>query len=226
MRTDHPLTFQFVLRMAKIIVNFNSPNLVFLFPNTTNQRNPPAKDLLIRENVGFRNKMNLYMNDFSKHGQFIINRFDHYYANVNNKGSFYVTINTFLIGGIATAYGFIQNTFDINTTLKCLIAIVIISAFVSLALSIFAINPFLKSNNSSKYRTLLYFGSVAEMKEHEVIEEYQQLTDESINKDMAHQIFILALGLKKKYNLLKWAGIILASEFLIIALVIVSILTK
>ena len=40
--------------------------------------------------------------------QFIINRYDHYYDSVNNKGQFYLGFNTFLIGGLAGVYALLQ----------------------------------------------------------------------------------------------------------------------
>lgn len=165
------------------------------------------------------------MNNFYSIGQFIVNRYDLYFTNVNNKGSYYLAVNTFLVGGIAASYSFLITTFEFNATIKFLIAAVILLSFISIALSIFAINPILKSNNSKKYQSLLFFGSVAEMKESEVIEEYEHLDEKSVNKDFAHQIYILASGLALKYKLLKWAGYILIAEFFIIAIIITSLLT-
>ena len=39
-----------------------------------------------------------------EHAKFVIERFDHYYDTVNSKGSFYIGLNTFILGGLCAGY--------------------------------------------------------------------------------------------------------------------------
>lgn len=162
----------------------------------------------------------------SEHGKFIIERFDHYYDSINNKGNFFLTINTFLIGVIVSGYTFLQEKLKLDNTIQWLIAILALLGLVSIVFTIWAILPYLKSGNRKKYKSLLFFGSISEYSEIEFIKAFNENTDEAIRQDISRQIYTLAKGLNKKFARLKVAGIFLILEFLVITVITILILTR
>lgn len=166
------------------------------------------------------------MIDIYEHSKLVLSRYDHYYDSVNNKGTYYLTLNAFLIGAVFTAYTTFNNKIDFSNVIIWLMVLSVIAGFVSIIVTLLAINPFLKSGESRRYQSLIFFGSISQMKEHEFTKEFIQQNDEVIKKDMLAQIHKLSEGLCSKYNKLKYAAWIVAAEFALISIIVISIFTN
>src|SRR6185312_14862991 len=99
-----------------------------------------------------------------EHAKFIIGRFDQYLNIVNSKGSFYIGVNSFLLGavftGVTTAYTHMSHP----AYLWWVLGAFAVCSLTSIICTITAINPYLKSGNrSSADRSMLFFGSVREL---------------------------------------------------------------
>lgn len=164
--------------------------------------------------------------------KFILQRYDGYYNSVNTKGNYLLGFSTFLCGAIFASYkGLVtilgpQSLRSIHA-LNILIIILLVLCLVSIMLICFAIIPYLRSGNSSKdkYHSLLYFGSVSEFKEEEYASKIKGCSDIEFLEDMGKQICVLAKGLKKKYNLLFWAGWLVPLKVLIILSILIIVIS-
>ena len=162
--------------------------------------------------------------------KFIIQRYDNYISGANTKGNFLIAFNTFLTGGLIANYSRIKELVILSsgkTLIDILICILLILCVLTIILVIKAVYPFLKSGNSSieNYHSHIFFNSVAEF--HNDKTYYESLTglsDEEFNRDLAHQAFQLAKGLKNKYRFLEWAMLLVYSELFIILLILVTII--
>jgi len=143
--------------------------------------------------------------------KFIIQRYDNYISGANVKGNFLLAFNTFLTGGVIANYSkMIELITDncgatlLNITLCCLI----ISSIVTTVFVINAVYPYLISGNSSKdnFHSHIFFNSVSEFESDKAYHDsLSKLTDNEFERDLSHQAFQLANGLKSKYHNLKWA---------------------
>lgn len=148
--------------------------------------------------------------------QFIINRYDHYYDSVNNKGQFYLGLNTFLIGGLGAAYALTQQQHICICSLNLFMISLLVINFISIFFTLRATLPYLKSGDNKNYKSLIFFGSVAEFSKEQFIEKATNASAEDIKSDFAIQTYQLAVGLAKKFERLKFAGLFLAIEFILL----------
>lgn len=140
------------------------------------------------------------------HYKLILQRIDNYISSVNTKGSLIVAFNTFLCGSIVAKYSELKPIIEssghtelVNSLLIALLLISIISVFV-VGLAIF---PFLKSGNSSakKYHSHIFFNSIADFKsEDQFLNSCTEYNSEEASDDLKRQVYILSLGLKKKFK--------------------------
>jgi len=161
-----------------------------------------------------------------ENSRYVLDRFDHYIEGANSKGNFLLAFSAFLFGFIVTSFESIvafDNCAAKNWVIGLLVAILILG-LASTALTIAAVFPYLKTNNSSskKYHSLVFFNSIAEMEEENFMQEYSQQKTKKICKDMAKQIHAISKGLKTKYIRLSWA-IVLVFVQLFLSLVIIII---
>ncbi|MCE5345081.1 MAG: DUF5706 domain-containing protein [Bacteroidales bacterium] len=160
--------------------------------------------------------------------KFIIQRYDSYYNAANTKGSFLLGFNTFLSGAIFASYKGLMTMVGPNNL--CLFNTLIVILLILCAFSIFlicmAIIPYLKSGNSpkTKYHSLLFFGSVSDYNEDEYCAAIKNSSDSDLEDDMCKQACVLAHGLRKKYNLLFFAGWIIPIEIIILLTLILLII--
>lgn len=161
-----------------------------------------------------------------ENSRYVLARFDHYIEGANSKGNFLLAFNAFLFGFIVTSFESItavNNCTAKNWVIGLLIAVLILG-LVSTALTIAAVFPFLKTNNSSskKYHSMVFFNSIAEMEEENFLKEYREQKEKKVCKDMAKQIHAISIGLKTKYMRISWAiGLVFIQ--LIFALIIIII---
>ncbi|NNV53867.1 Pycsar system effector family protein [Limnovirga soli] len=154
-----------------------------------------------------------------EHTKFLIERFDHYFDSVNNKGAFYIGLNTFIFSGISIGYTSISN----NIEKTCIFWLFLISIFSLCILSIIytlrAITPFMKDNHANDDKvSLIYFGGIAKYELGRFMEKYEGETESSIILDMTRQAHSLAKGLATKFNFLRIAGFCLLSQFVLITI--------
>ncbi len=148
------------------------------------------------------------MNDYYK---LILSRIDTYISSVNTKGGLIVAFCTFLFGSILSRYSDLKPLIESCKTPE-LVNWLIISLLVISLCSVFfvglAVFPFLKSGNSSsnKYHSLMFFNSIAEFKTSDAYCEAAKLqNNEDSEKDLQSQIYLLSVGLKRKFQFIGWA---------------------
>ncbi len=97
----------------------------------------------------------------------------------------------------------------------------------SIAFTIAAVFPFLKTNNSSskKYHSLIFFNSIADMDEDNFLTQYKEQKDKKINKDIAKQIYAISKGLKTKYNRISWAiKLVFVQLILLLTIIVIKVI--
>lgn len=151
-----------------------------------------------------------------EHLKFIIDRFDKFYDAANNKGTFYIGLNTFILSGICVAYIALKGNIEMNNVILTLAAVMLSSCLVSIYFTIRALIPFLSDSKYSANPSLIYFGGVAKRTLPDYESKIQALSDADIVKDLVHQAHCLARGLKSKYAKLKFAGWALVFQFVLL----------
>ncbi len=150
-----------------------------------------------------------------------IGRFDHYFDSVNNKTVVYISINTFLAGGLLAGYFVIEKYIcEYQKLFDVLISLELLMGLVSLIILVYASIPHL----SPESKSLLYFGNIGDM-------DYEDFTKLSKNQDkkgeltdLRSQVHTLSKGLKKKFTRLQYAGYFLLGEFILLAPIIIIFL--
>jgi len=144
----------------------------------------------------------------------VIERFDKYYSEINNKGVFIMTINTFILGAFLIGYkDLIKFVCCCNIYLfNILVFIVLLSSIISMMFIITAIIPFLNSNKKSFW----FFNDIANRTKQEFLNKIDTQTELELTEDINEQIYYLSIGLKKKHNKVTIALIINLMQFLII----------
>jgi hypothetical protein len=147
-----------------------------------------------------------------EHIKFIIQRFDHYYDTVNSKGSFFIGLNTFILGGVCAGYITLYQSLHPGFFIWTFLVLLIVSSILSTILTIAAIQPYSKDNHANTDTpSLMYFGGIARFELTFLKQKFHEQTSERIDDDAIEQMHSLAIGLKGKFNKLK-----IASYFLIL----------
>jgi hypothetical protein len=150
------------------------------------------------------------------HAKFLVERFDHYYDSVNNKGAFYIGLNTFIFGGICVGYITLHNDISINWLHWFLFALLLLANLLSLLFTVWAIMPFLTDNhNQPAAPSLIYFGGIAKHELPYFKEKFSSLTDPAMLDDLMQQVHCLARGLDSKYKKLKRASQFVIVQFIV-----------
>lgn len=159
-----------------------------------------------------------------EHAKFAIERFDHYYDSVNNKGAFYIGLNTFLLGGLFVGFVTLYNQVAKPQYLWVMLICFALCGVISIVATIFAINPFLLSGKKkSRNRSLIFFGSIAEYQKENFIKTFLDQDSSRILNDTVTQTWFLAKGLDLKYKRLKIAGYLLIIQFVLLIPIIFCI---
>lgn len=155
--------------------------------------------------------------------KFIIGRYDHYYDSVNNKGSFYLAINTFVLGGIvAVSDTILGKCSDSRMCLGLFVAILLMGA-ISLVSTLFSIKPYLNTKRDNNSGSLIFFGDVAGCSEEQYNKLWDNLATDGYYKDLRCQAALLSKGLSSKFgklNIATWA--LIAQVILITILFIIT----
>tara|TARA_R110002049_G_scaffold16732_3_gene66238 strand:- start:2461 stop:2976 length:516 start_codon:yes stop_codon:yes gene_type:complete len=160
--------------------------------------------------------------------RFVLNRFDHYIEGANSKGNFLLAFSAFLFGFIVTSFNAIVEFDNCNAQswTTGLLVLILILGIISIAFTIAAVFPFLKTNNSSskKYHSLVFFNSIADMNEEDFLTQYKEQKDKKVCKDIAKQIYAISKGLKTKYNRISWSiRLVFIQLILLLTIIIIKI---
>jgi hypothetical protein len=165
------------------------------------------------------------LSDITEQSKFIIGRFDHYFDSINNKGVFYITINTFLLGGLLSQVGEIIKSGNGSWWIYTLVLGFILINVSSTILTIPSISPF-KSPKCDDPSSLLYFHDIACKDLNSFKKEYTTQSEDFAKLDFTNQIHQLAGGLKIKFDRLRYAGILLLFQFVsLVPIIVITILS-
>ena len=145
---------------------------------------------------------------------FGINRYDSYYDSINNKGNAYLTLNTFLLGGVLAAYYALPDNTDWWYK-PSFILILLINCCVTFA-TLLALRPALSDNNGG---SRFWFGDVSCISTEAYLRLWRQSEAEAINTDLIKQMHALACGLRKKFCWLNRATYLLKAQLVLIAII-------
>jgi len=151
-----------------------------------------------------------------EHAKFLIERFDHYYDNINNKGAFYIGLNMLILSGIVIGYTSFYDKVHPTLLIWVLLLLQFVFCLVSIAFTIFAIKPYSKDNHANDDNpSLLYFGGIAK---HECVhfkEKFIAQQRDDLLQDIVQQVHSLARGLTTKFTRLKFASLFLLLQFIV-----------
>ena len=148
-----------------------------------------------------------------------MDRYDHYYDSINNKGNLFLALNTFLLGGITTGYYSIKNEIACGFDIHFFVWLGLFFCLLSIALSLWATIPYLSKQSDSINGSIIYFGNIANLSFQSFKQMYSDMTDEKRYEDYLQQVHLLALGLQKKFCRLQIATYLLGGCFLCIIII-------
>lgn len=148
-----------------------------------------------------------------------MDRYDHYYDSVNNKANVFLTLNTFLLGGIVTGYYSIKDQIVCGFDILFFVWIGTILCLLSITFSLWATVPYLSKQADSANGSVIYFGNVANVSFQSFKQMYSDMTDEKRHEDYLQQVHLLALGLQNKFRRLQIATYLLGGCFLCIIII-------
>ncbi|PKL80480.1 MAG: hypothetical protein CVV25_04020 [Ignavibacteriae bacterium HGW-Ignavibacteriae-4] len=139
-----------------------------------------------------------------EHLSLIINRYDHYLDVINTKGTFLISIYTFLI--TITLYNINEILRIENCSIFTMMSILLILGLILLFFGIFfvlkAVFPWLKFENDTQKKSLIFFGSVSQYSNEDYISKMSTNSKEDNIKDLSDQVHVLSNALTKKYKLI------------------------
>jgi Family of unknown function (DUF5706) len=154
-----------------------------------------------------------------------MDRYDHYYDSVNNKGNLFLSLNTFLLGGIITSYYGIKDNIKEHFDIIFFVWIAIILCMLSLTFTLWAIIPYLNRQSDCTNGSVISFSNVSNMSFSNFKNMYDSITDEKVFEDYQQQVYLLASGLQKKFSRLQTATYLLGGCFMCIIIIGIKILT-
>lgn len=148
--------------------------------------------------------------------KYLIGRYDQYYSNVNNKGSVYLALNTFILSGAISGYYVLLKANEVTWFISTLFIIGVVINLSSLFVTLMAVHPFLKNGSGFTQKSILFFGDVSNQSLTDYKKSMKKLKNKKWNQDLINQSYMLAQGLKTKFYRLKLATIFLLIQGVII----------
>lgn len=155
-----------------------------------------------------------------EHRRFIIDRLDHYYDSINNKGNAFLAINTFISGGLFASIAVLPTYLKEESSTLCWILLMLAVNLISTLFTLTSLIPYSRSNGQS----LVYFGDIADLEFNSFLQKFVDQSNSDIINDLNKQIFYLSKGLKKKFMRLEIAGKLFFVEAVILAPLILCII--
>lgn len=140
---------------------------------------------------------------------FCIERWDHYYDSTNNKGSVFLGLSTFIVGGLVAGYPSILELVNCTWWINVLMIALIGLGLAIMLIVISALMPYLSKPDSS----LLYFGSVCATSHEDFCSRSGAAAEDAYIEDLRKQSHQLAKGLAKKFKKLRIAGMLFTIQF-------------
>lgn len=153
-----------------------------------------------------------------------IDRYDHYFDSVNNKGNLFLTLNTFLLGGMITGYYTIKVNVVGQNDITFFVWIALILCLLSIGATLQAIIPYVNRQADCINGSVLNFNNVANLSHSSFKRMYDDMTESAKYEDYLEQSYLLAKGLQKKFLKLKIATYLLAGCFACIIYIGIKIL--
>ena len=153
-----------------------------------------------------------------------MDRYDHYYDSINNKGNLFLTLNTFLLGGIITGYYSIKDTIANESGVTFFVWVGLVSCLLSISYTLWAIIPYLNKQADSVNGSVINFSNVSNISFESFKLMYSNVNDQKRYEDYVHQVYLLAYGLQKKFSRLKTATYLLSGCFVCIIIIGIKIL--
>lgn len=152
--------------------------------------------------------------------QFCINRFDHYYDSINNKGAVFLGLGTFILGGLIASYPYLLQNVNCIVWVHILMGLLILLSLINLLLVTSASTPHL----SNKGTSLFYFASISSITKKSFDERSVSLTQEAELDDLRDQVRELSTGLTGKFQKLKVAGWLFSLQFILFIPLIILVI--
>ena len=160
--------------------------------------------------------------DILKHS---IDRYDHYFDSVNNKGNLFLTLNTFLLGGMITGYYSIKQDIENRFDIMFFVWIALICCLASIYFTLWSIIPYLNKQADSINGSQLSFGNIANISFASFKQIFDNTTEIKLYEDYVQQAHLLAIGLQMKFSRLRTATYFLGSCFICVIIVGIKLLT-
>jgi hypothetical protein len=149
-----------------------------------------------------------------EHAQMIMGRLDHYFDMSNNKCSFYIGLNTFILGGICAGYLALYQHVNGTATIIILAILHLVSCLTSTLYTIFALLPFTRHHyTNDNSNSLIFYGSISKHTHAYYKQKFDALTERDKLDDMIAQVHCLSVGLTDKFMKLKIAARIWVIQF-------------
>lgn len=126
-----------------------------------------------------------------------IDRYDHYFDSINNKGNLFLTLNTFLLGGMITGYYSIKDNIICQNDIIFFVWIALILCLLSIGATLQAIIPYVNKQADCVNGSVLNFNNVANLSHASFKRMYEDLTESKKYEDYIEQSYLLAKGLQK-----------------------------
>ena len=155
--------------------------------------------------------------------KFIIGRFDHYYDSVNNKGNLYLFLNTFILGGMISGYHALDKLYQFECIYKYILFSASLVNLSSIIFTLFAIQPFFSKRPKNNTGSLYYFGNIAVKSISDYKKVLTKASEKTLESDAVKQVHALAIGLKKKFERIRIASMLIGIQAIIILIFILLI---
>lgn len=156
----------------------------------------------------------------------VIGRYDMYYCSVNNKGSLYLSINTFILGGVLTGFFALSTKSNFGAGINLLFIFTLIANLGAIICTLLAINPYVNKKKDNSIGSLLFFGDVAEYHEKPYNKMWDELDENKWYDDQKKQAQLLAHGLTKKFKKLTCATWFIVAQVILVVVFGIIILSK
>ncbi|WP_300601908.1 hypothetical protein [Niabella sp.] len=152
--------------------------------------------------------------------KFCVERYDHYYDSINNKATVFLTLGTFITGGLVAGYPTLLEKVNCGICIHLLMGLLLSLGLAIMIIVAWTSVPFLKSGGNSLY----YFNDISAIPMSDFGNYSQSVTEADEILDLREQVYQLAAGLSGKFKKLRIAGYLLITQFfLFIPLIIVII---
>lgn len=153
-----------------------------------------------------------------------MDRYDHYYDSINNKGNLYLTLNTFILGGMIAGYFNIKEVLGESCFGIIIFWLGLICTLLSIAFTLWAIIPYLNKQEDSDKGSFMNFGYVSRITFASFKKMYTELSEENGYEDYLQQVYLLSKGLHLKFNRLRTATYLLGGTFVCVIIIGIKIL--